>query len=283
MELYKSRSISECLGDGWTLMYTNIKRIAKSMWWPVLLTVVFATVSAPTMFTIQQHNATNQVTTTDAVISGVILVAIIAIMILFGAKLFKLLNEQTIRFCMARMLKITAVMIAFSLILGVPFAAVLFGATIVIAKGIVAPTIGIGLFALVSLFGIIAMYVAFAPMNYVGVKYMIEPEMTLKGIGKAYKQGWKSLGKIVGFSLISSLVIFIAQCVISLPGVIAMFAATLSLQGIAYGDPSGLPSTFLTIYGMTMGVSCFISCILMIWFTLSEYYLYASIESKYRS
>lgn len=282
MELYKRRSISECLSEGWTLMSTNIKRIAKAMWLPTLLIVVFAAFVAPTIFILEKHNIENSVTTTDGLLAGAIFLAMIAILIYFSAKLFKLLNEQTIRFCVTRMTKITGVVLGFAVLLSLALVGIATLAIAVIAKGIVAPAIGVGLFAIIYLLAIIAVIVVFAPMNYVGVKYMIEPEMNLKGIFKAYKRGWKNLGKIVGFTLLSSLVIYIAQCIISLPGVIAMLAASLSLQGIAYGDPSGLPSAFMVILGITMGISSIITSILMIWFTLSEYYLYASIESKYR-
>lgn len=282
MELYKRRSISECLSEGWTLMSTNIGRIAKAMWLPTLLMVVFATFVAPTVFILEKHNIETNVTTTDGLLAGAIIVGMIVLSIFFSAKIFKLLNEQTTRFCLTRMTKMTGVVLGFAALLCIALVSIAFLAITVIAKGIVAPTIGVGLFAIIYILAIIAIIVVFAPINYVGVKYMIEPEMNLKGVFKAYKRGWKNLGKIVGFTLLSSLVIYIAQCLISLPGVIAMFAASLSLQGIALGDPSGLPSSFMVIFGITMGISCIITCILMIWFTLSEYYLYASIESKYR-
>jgi len=283
MELYERRSISECLSEGWTLMSTNIGRIAKSMWWPVLLTVIFAGIAAPVMFVIEKHSVENNIGVIDGLLAGIFVIAMFAIMIVFTAKIFKLLNEQTTQFCIKRTAKLTGVIICVAILITMFLVGIVVGAFFLISKGIVAQTIGIGLFALVYILAIIAVFIVYSPISYVGVKYLVEPEMKLKEMGKAYKRGWKNLGKIIGFTLLSSLIITIAQCVISLPGVIAMLAASLSLQGIALGDPSGLPSSFMVIFGITAGVSCFITCILMIWFTLSEYYLYGSIEAKYRS
>lgn len=253
------------------------------MWWPTLLMVLFAAITAPAVFAIEKHSIENGATATDAVFACLFIVAMFAIMILFNAKIFKLLNEQTTRFCIKRTAKLTGVVVCISILITAILIGIVLGAMLLIAKGIVAQAIGIVLFAIVYILAIIAVVIVFSPIYYVGVKYLVEPEMKLKDMGKAYKRGWKNIGKIIGFTMLSSLLIFIAQCIISLPGVIAMLAASLSLQGIAYGDPSGLPSSFTVIFGLTAGISCFITCILMVWFTLSEYYLYGSIESKYRS
>lgn len=283
MELYTRRSISECLSSGWTLLSTNIGRIAKSMWWPTLLMVVFSCITAPTCFIIEKHNIQHDVTPLDAILSLVILLGIIGIYIVFSAKIFKLQNEQTTRFCISRMAKVTGLYFGVAILSITPLMVIVAGLFAIIASGKVAEGVGMGIFAFVYLLWIIGTIVVFSPINYVGVKYMIEPKMKLKDTWKSYKRGWKSIGTIIGFMLLSSLIIFIAQCIISLPGVIAMIATSLSLQGIALGDPSGLPSSFMAILGITSGISCFITCILLIWFTLSEYYLYGSIEAKYRS
>lgn len=281
MELYTRRSIPECLGDGWTLLSTNIGRIAKSMWWPTALMVVYSAIAAPTVFEIEKHSLENNFTISDAIML-LLLPIIITIAVTFAAKIFKLLNEQTTEFCIRRMAKMALAIISIAIIITAILIGISLGALAVIASGTVSQNVGIGLFAIVYIMAIVATIIAFSPMNYVSVKYMIEPEMKLRDIWKAYKQGWKSIGKLIGFTLLSSLVIIIVQCIVSLPGVIAMIAASVSLHGIAYGDPSGLPSAFNLIFGMTAGVSCFITCILMIWLTLSEYYLYGAIEAKYR-
>lgn len=282
MELYTRRTIQQCLNEGWTLLSTNLGRITKSLWWPILLMAIVFGASAPINFTLQRNMAMNNFSLVDTLMLILILVAILCTIVIFDAKTFKLLNEQTTKWCILRTAKFTALMLIVVLAITFIIMTITGSLMFLVASGSINPVIGIVLIVGVGIVMLLTMIVILSPLLYVNVKYMIEPDMKLKQTWKFYKKGWRSLSKIFAFLLLSLLIIFIVQLIVSLPADIVMLATHFSLNGLAFGDPDGLPSNFMLITAITSAISCIITCILRIWFIMSEYYLYASIEAKYR-
>lgn len=282
MELYTRRTIAQCLDEGWTLMSTNFGKILKNLWAPLLLMATVSGVSAPIWLNIQRHIITDDFTLSDILLPVLTLIAMLCAVVIFEAKTFKLLNEQTTRWCIRRTARFTALMIVIMLILSFVIQMILTILNISANKGNINPAIGLALTVAVSIVLIIMLIIVVSPLLYANVKYMIEPETKIRHTWKNYKRGWKSLGKIFAFQLLSALIIILVQGIVSLSGIIVILAANFSLSGMAFGDPDGLPANFMLIYAITVAIASLIYCALMIWFTLSAYYLYASIEAKYR-
>ncbi len=280
-ELYIRRNIPECMGMAWTLMSTNIKRMAKALWLPaVVLALLIAVVST-----------LNGISQTEAVVSNDIswgylislfvgtLLVVLAVVFL-DAKIFKLLNLQPLGFCIERATKAFGVNLLLALIGILLVSAVLIVNTLLASTGKLSPSIALVLGIVEAVVVLILMLLFFSPMIFALTKYMIEPETKMKMLWKNYRIGLKNVGFIIAFFLLCFVVLVIAYIIIALPNVITSVALNFSLQGMSMGDPSGLPSHFFVLFAITAFVTAFVNVILRIWSLFATYYMYASIEAK---
>lgn len=282
MELYTRRSISECLSEAWTLLSTNLRRITKSLWLPALLLSLASGITAPMAYNMENNLLMGKFDVADAASISTGLVVLMAAFLYLYAKIYKLLNEQTIGFCIGRLIKLTVIMFVVSIVIAIVICLLAVSVTSSITTGSVASIIGIFLALFAVLLSIIIVIIVFTPAFYASMKYLIEPEMKLKDYWKAYKVGFRNFGKILGVVLLCAIIVYFAQIFISTPGTIAIMAAGFSLEGVANGDSNGLPSMFSLIFGATSFISSAVTTVLMIWNTFAQYYLYASIEAKER-
>ncbi len=268
-ELYIRRSIPECMGTAWTLMSTNMGRMARELWLPA---VVLAVVCA----------AESLVGYTKFVWLFLETVALVVAQLFLDAKIFRLVNLQSVGFCFERVAKAFAVNLLLALIAIVVLWAAVAGCTLLATTGKMATTVAlvVGIVAVVVL--LLLMLIFFTPMLYPLTKYMVEPTMHLRQLMSTYRRALKSVGFIVTFFLLCMVVLVLCYAIVALPSVIVGAASVLSAQGVALGDASGLPKNFPLIVGLTTFVTTFVVVLMRVWSIFATYYMYASIEEKYR-
>ncbi len=279
-QLYIRRNISECLGAAWTLMSTNLSRIVKALWIPVLIYALATAIIAPMSLTVVKSQVLGQSPLCSMLTIVICSIICIAAALTTYAKTFRLLNGLTFKHCMTRALKSFVIVAIFFIIVFAVYFAILATCATTIAKGILPQTIGTITTIIISIIFAILAYAVYCPLNYCITKYMTERETVLKYTFKSYRLGMRSLGFLVGSSLLCLLVMATIYNVTALPAYIATLAATLSNEGLAKGDESGLPAWFPLVYGLTTFVSGIVYMVLTTWYTLVTYYQYASIEAR---
>lgn len=279
-ELYIRRTIPECMGSAWTLLSTNVVRVAKALWLPALVMAVVTTATMVADYHLQKEIALSAPTLAGIIVLSVGCVAMIVASIYLDARIIKLLNLQPMRLCVARTAKAFLVGLAVTLLVALVLFALAVACTLVATKGLLPTTVCLAVFALLTLVVVIVVAVLASPLVYTLPKYLFEPATNLRTAMRSYRAGLRSVGYIIGTLLLCTIVAGIAGCVVALPGVIAMLAATFSNQGIAIGDAPGLPSYFTALYGATTFLSVLVGVVIRVWYVFSIYYMYASIETK---
>ncbi len=279
-ELFKRRSISECMGDAWTLLSTNIMRVIKAVWIPaLLLAAASALVSGfSARRVIYASSSDTNFTEIITMFAGMCVFMLIAIYI--NARIYKLLNEQDFKFCLNRSSKVMSFIFGFILVSTIIYSCITVVAIYAGQNGSM-PAIAMKAAYPAALFLITVLILVFiSPLSYVFTKYLIEPEIKLHDTWKNYKTAFKSLGFIITFVLLCCLILVISYCVTAMPALITVLAVTYAKAGIANGDSSGLPENFHLIYALTTFITSFIATTLNVWFIFTQYYLYATIEAK---
>ena len=279
-ELYTRRNTSECLGAAWTLMSTNLTRIAKSLWIPTLIFSLAYALLAVVALSLAKEYILNQNILFNTFASSILFIVAVATELAILAKTYKLLNEQTFKFCIKRSFKSFLIIVLLSIVALLVFTAILAGMLLAINKGSLSPKIGTALTLLVTLLFSVLIFIFFSPLSFVFTKYMVEPDTKLKHTWKNYRIGMRRLGFIIGCNLLCLLIVGTVFNITALPAYIATLAATLSTNGIANGDAAGLPSYFPFVYGVTMFIAGIVYTVLFVWYTLATYYQYASIEAR---
>ncbi len=268
------------MGTAWTLMSTNIARMAKALWLPAVITALLCALTAA-------MNAHQRAVVTDGNINFGILIQLFVLSLLLvmssvylDSKIFKLLNLQSFKWCLQRTIKafcihLVMVLAAVTAVWGIATSDILLA-----SSGKLPPAASLLLFLGELLIAAILLLAFFTPMIYALVKYMIEPETTLKTIWQSYRTGLRNVSFIVAFYLLCSVVLVIAYLVTALPAVIITAASAMSNLGVAMGDPSGLPGYFTALYAVTIFITSFVAILLRIWSVFAAYYMYASIEAK---
>ncbi len=280
-ELYIRRSIPECMGMAWTLLTTNLRRMATALWFPAVVLAVLCSIETVinNIFPMQLYTGDSINVTYLLWLFGSTLFLVLAGLFL-DAKIYKLLNLQTLAFCWQRV----TIVFAISLLLCIIGMAIIVGCammdTYLAMTGKIATTTAVVLFVVEFLVALVLMLVFFSPMMFALLKYMVEPTTVVKMTWKNYRMGLRHIGFIVGFCLLCFIVLVIIFAIVALPMVITTIASALSAQGVALGDPSGLPALFPLLFTLTTFFTTFIAVILRIWSIFAAYYVYASIEAK---
>ncbi|MGM9709389.1 MAG: hypothetical protein ACI3ZB_07285 [Prevotella sp.] len=264
-ELIKSRSFSSCIKAAFTTYCTNANTILRNTWLAALVNalVVGFVISAknilPAQLLLLQIAAS--------------LLTIFTSTWLYGS-LFNMLNANGLRTNLQRVFYVTLSVSAISIILG-------------FLLGFVAITAVNTAGALPAVLAVLAMYaiiMAFLlPVCYSGIKYIMEKDTRLIDVfGKQYVVGLKSWGYLFMIVLLVGIVYAIVAIPVFSPVGSLMLAAANNSQGIAMGDPSGLPALFELRLFITASLSAFVLSYVFIWGTLAAYYAYGAIEKKNR-
>ena len=263
-ELIKSRSFSSCIKAATTTFLTNVYTILRNTWLPALVNamVVGLVLSLKTIFG-------EAASVLQLIVS---LLTIFTNAWLYGC-LFNMLNNNGLRTNLQRvfyvMLSISAISMVFGFLIG--FAVIYLSAN---ASGS-----NTSAFAILGMYAIIMVFLM--PFIYSGIKYIMEKDMRLTDvISRQYIVGLKSWGYLFMVMLLVGIVFTIVVILAFTPVISLMLAVANNAQGVAMGDPSGLPALFGLRLFVTASLSAFVLSYVSIWGTLAAYYAYGAIEKK---
>ncbi len=267
------------MGAAWKLLSTNIKRVGKAVWLPALIFALVSSVAAVFNLSLQANLLSGNVSA-ETVAGLFLLTASLLLAVAFlNARIFKLLNLQPMKFCFERSFKSMIISISMTLLFAVLLLGLGAGCFLMVYNGMIASTLALVSFLTLGFIVLVLTLVFYSPMTYALTKYMVEPESRLKMLWKDYKAGLQKCGFIVSFILLSAIVLSISFCIIALPGVIMMLASLFSLQGLALGDPSGLPENFPIIFAATTFLTSLVATMLQVWYLFATYYMYGSVSA----
>jgi hypothetical protein len=279
-ELYKRRSIAECIDAAWTLFSTNLTTILRTMWLPALLIALFCMAAAPFSINIQLHHMQEQMTIPELITAAIMLVAFLALQVYLNAKIFKMLNEQTLKFCLKRSLNFILVWCLLMFIFMIAFIVMVNGSVYAAKTLALTEAKTLWVFMAGLIFILLLAFIFYSPFVYALTKYMIEPSVKIQHSFKNYRIGFRKISYITTCLLLCLIILGVVYCVAALPNIIIAFTSRLSNEGIVNGDPSGLPHYFTALTATVAFLTSFITTALYIWSVFAMYYMYASIEAK---
>lgn len=268
------------MGAAWTLLSTNIQRVAKALWIPALAVAVLTAVATPMSMKINTLRAMGTVTLAD--MGSIVCIALMALAAQLNlyAKVMQLVNSQATAFCVKRSIKSFAILLTAVILCSLATVGLGYLAMKAVRMQNMAPLTTYTLMMVTVLVIFIALMMLLSPLYYAITKYMVEPETKVRHLWKNFRVGFRSIGYIITFVLLSSIIIGIIYLITSLSSLIILFAFNYSLAGVMMGDPAGLPEGFSILAGVTSFLGSFIYIILSVWFAFATYYIYCSIEAK---
>ncbi len=278
-ELYIRRSIPECMAMSLTLMTTNVKRMAAALWLPAVITAVLIAALSVVLSVLQMQWVSAGETLAPIVGVFALVVLLLAALVFLDARVYKLLNMQTMGFCLRRSAAVVGVNVGVRLIGAVIMYVFLVVDILLAVNGKVSAPTAYMLFIIEGLVVLVLLVIFFSPFIYALMKYAIEP-IKFSAVWKSYRVGLRRVGFIIAFCLLCAIVMLLLYIIIGLPSVIVGAAAEMSYEGMAMGDPSGLPRYFLALVGVTLFFTSFIAIALHVWSLCAAYYMYASVEAR---
>lgn len=280
-ELIKSRNVARCVSAALALFNGNIKRIVSALWLPVITLAIVTAANMTISFSAERLGG-NAVALVYLI--PLLFLLAICVYVWMSASFFNLLNTQGLKQNVAKVSKVVLAYIGFVVavitILGVAFTAYHYfagsvdtqqsGASFALLSKALAVVM-----ILAIIFGILIL-----PFVYSYFAYMLEEGTFRKTFFPSYKVGFRHWGFIFIVYLVLGLIMFVMSCVLAMPLIILTSAQTLSIRGMAWGDPSGLPSYFPWLFFVTVTIIYFILYFLLVCENLVFYYAYGSIKKN---
>jgi len=135
------------------------------------------------------------------------------------------------------------------------------------------------LLAMVTGAAVLFIFVAFIPLVYGMMKYIMEPDTKLwKVFTTFYAVGFRHCGFLLIVLVTVSLFTFAASLAVMLPSLVLSYAGIMSEIGvIKYGDPRGLPAYYPYLSFIISLITSFISLYINIINIFAAYYIYGSV------
>ena len=284
IELYKQRSMSACLKAAYVLWMSNIKRILKAAWLPMLIYALLAAVATPPLFLADFIDSLGSSPGVLMILNPIVLTFLqLGVAAWFTARIMNLLNGLDKKENLLKSFTFTAflfcIIVVWEMLL---YAIEIFFVSSMYSNGPIPSVDNFPLVLGLIRLGMVLLLCAFlVPMSYVFMKYMFTKGASLrKFLKKYYITGLKHWAFLFGSAFFSLFVLSIIALFISLPGIILTIARTLSEQGEMMGDPSGLPTYFGILTYVTFAVIYFILFFISIWNVFVMYYTYGTIEKQ---
>lgn len=278
-ELIKSRNVAKCVSAALALFNGNIKRIVSALWLPILVGAIVMAANMTISF------SADRLGKNVSVIPYVVTVAILmgfVVYVWLSAALFNLLNAQGLKRNIIKVSKVVltylALVVVLSIILGVAIVAYYFlSGSIDIKQPGAFNMLMLKMMGIIMLFSII-LGLLFLPFVYSYFAYMMEEGSFRKTFFPAYKVGLRHWGFLFVVFLVLGLIMFVLSAVLAMPLIILTSSQAISLRGMMWGDPSGLPSYFPWLFFVTIVIVYCILYMLLVWENFVIYYAYGSIK-----
>lgn len=288
-ELYKNRGFGATLKAAYNMFLTNFTRIFRHIWWAAL---VFALVLPLSVVA-----NTLMMTSSGSLWWIWVLVALVVVAaeVVFFSRLTMLYNEESWKWNIIRILKLTVVVLVVMVVV-----ALVFGFTKGLmenwlladlqekmktgadAQAAMAMTASANMkVTAVMLCGLLIFILLLVPLYYTSMKYVVEVKSRLRKIlWPSYTKGLRRWGYIFVLLLLTGLVLFPFVLVVCLPLIIMVTSMMLSTNGVLQGDPSGLPGGFMWIYYAVYVLTVFVLTFFTVFELTVIYFMYGSIETR---
>ena len=288
-ELYKNRGFGATLKAAYNMFLTNFTRIFRHIWWAAL---VFALVLPLSVVA-----NTLMMTSSGSLWWIWVLVALVVVAaeVVFFSRLTMLYNEESWKWNIIRILKLTVVVLVVMVVV-----ALVFGFTKGLienwlladlqekmktgadAQAAMAMTASANMkVTAVMLCGLLIFILLLVPLYYTSMKYVVEVKSRLRKIlWPSYTKGLRRWGYIFVLLLLTGLVLFPFVLVVCLPLIIMVTSMMLSTNGVLQGDPSGLPGGFMWLYYAVYVLTVFVLTFFTVFELTVIYFMYGSIETR---
>ena len=266
-ELYKNRGYGATLKAAYNMFLTNFTRIFRHLWWAALVfaLVVPLSVVANTLMITSGGSL-------GWIWAPIILVVLVA-QVVFVSRITMLYNEESWKWNLIRVLKLTLVFLVVIALVGFVFG---------FAKGLMEnwlladlqekmktgadPQAALAMAGNanmkvtgVMLCGLLLIVLLLLPLYYTSMKYVVEVKSRLRKIlWPSYIKGLRRWGYIFVMLLLTGLVMFPFVLIVCMPLIIVVTGMMLSTNGVLEGDPSGLPAGFMCLYYAVYALTIFV-------------------------
>ena len=281
-ELYRSRNVSKCVKAAYTLFNTNFKRIFLKLWLPVLVLSMF--ISWSIKMDLETMLFSSEMALFDnsyLVLYGCMFLLTLGAYVWVLAHVFKLLNAQGLRKNMVKVFKFYVVCLAIifvvCFIIGLILGVITGFMNVLHAQQDGSNTYLMMVF-LGCMGGMLVTFILMLPLYYVFMQYMIEENKLRKSFFPSLKVGFRHWGFLFIVFFVILLIALIFVSVMLMPVSVLVISQIESMNSMALGDPSGLPSYFGWLYFITFTIGFFILMFFFTWEIFVLYYAYGSIK-----
>lgn len=288
-ELFKHRSVTSCLNDGYHLMTDNLKDLVKNTWMTVLpyafLTALFVYLRTPNKF-LHDWGESNPIASFS--FQTIVYLGFFVVSFLAGAAVWRWVTDKSYTHNLKRYtlvnLSSIAVIVLF-VIVGIACLAALY-LSLGLPIGEPAPgtptdpasPFKLGIMGICILLYIILYLLAYLPFAYIVPRYMLLEKGEALRPWKSFKVGLRHCGAIFKMGFLGGLLIMVCNIVLYIPMAIIEGAQVFSQLGVLDGDPAGVPGYFTVLNLVVSTLVFFVYYYIVNWLLISFIYLYGSIE-----
>jgi len=266
--LMKNRGVGATLKAAYGVFLAHLKGIFRCVWKPAL---VFAVLLALYSVFVWSNVESGDVSLFTLCLQQALFVVMILADVLVAATVLKMVNGLSVGRNAWRVVAATLSSMIISAVL----------VALTVAAVSMASDSTVKLLAVCGILGIIFL-VVLVPLHYAYAKYCVDGSVKLHQVfGRLYLTGWRYWG--YWFAVILSLFIISAVLtfVLFLPVLILAVAIALSAEGVAMGDPSGLPGGVFSVLTFAVyAIASFAAVFLFVYTVLTAGYACGTVDAR---
>ena len=277
-ELFKNRSVGSCLNDAFDLFRTNFKTLFRRLWIPAtVLSLLLATTMLLGFLQPSDPSAVNVARTISIII---LYVLDIAGFVWFYSIIISLLNGKSLKVNLPRVTRLALLLLGVAILVTLIFGIAAAGNIMSMMNPAKAASASMKMLIGMMTFAIV-LVIACLPLFFSCMKYCMETDLKVWSIfRKPYVTGLRHWGYLFLTTLLTGIISTVISCIISLPLYVILLCYLANINGMAFGDPSGLSWVFSLLAFITAAVCAFVDLFVRPWLTFTFYYAYGSIEEK---
>ena len=285
-EFFKNRGLGATLKAAYNKYLARFQFVLKHLWPAALVYAVFV----PLLMILCQPNSPGGQPSLWMMIVGFVL-AVVAEVVLYS-RISQLLNNQTWKWNVGRIIKLTIVAFCIHLLVGVIIGVVwalawlLFApesSTTPVEAQLTLEQVAAASLKIMSVVCLVSLVIGLlmVPFAFSFTKYVVDTQSRVRDMFfRTYKQGLRHWGYIFVTLVVSGLLMSLVVVLFCLPLIIIYMALFLNVQGMAQGDASGLPGGFLWLVYFVTLATCFVLSFVVVFFAYVCYYMYGTVETR---
>lgn len=277
-ELFKNRSVGSCLNDAFDLFRTNFKTLFRRLWIPA--TVLSLLLAATMLLGFLQPSDPSAVNVARTISIIILYVLDIAGFVWFYSIIISLLNGKSLKVNLPRVTRLVLLLLGVAILVTLIFGIAAAGNIMSMMNPAKAASASMKMLIGMMTFAIV-LVIACLPLFFSCMKYCMETGFKVWSIfRKPYVTGLRHWGYLFLTTLLTGIISTVISCIISLPLYVILLCYLANINGMSFGDPSGLSWVFSLLAFVTAAVCAFVDLFVRPWLTFTFYYAYGSIEEK---